>query len=62
MLPDTDQAVLKEQFDVENKPVALTFGLLSPGKGIEHVLQAIPEIVAQFPDFIYSSSVRRIRV
>ncbi len=45
--------VLKEQFNVEDKAVALTFGLLSPGKGIEHVLQAIPEIVARFPDFIY---------
>lgn len=51
--PETDQKVLKEQFGVENKPVALTFGLLSPGKGIEHVLQAIPEIVSKFPDFIY---------
>ena len=51
--PDTDQRVLKEQFNVEDKAVALTFGLLSPGKGIEHVLQAIPEIVAHFPDFIY---------
>ncbi|MCC7336492.1 MAG: glycosyltransferase family 4 protein [Pirellulaceae bacterium] len=51
--PDTDQKVLKEQFNVENKAVALTFGLLSPGKGIEHVLQAIPEVVARFPDFIY---------
>ncbi|TWU25226.1 GDP-mannose-dependent alpha-(1-6)-phosphatidylinositol monomannoside mannosyltransferase [Novipirellula galeiformis] len=52
-VPDTDQKVLKEQFNVEDKAVALTFGLLSPGKGIEYVLQAIPEIVAQFPDFIY---------
>lgn len=51
--PDTDQRVLKEQFSVEDKCVALTFGLLSPGKGIEHVLQAIPEIVAKFPNFIY---------
>ena len=51
--PDTDQKVLKEQFNVEDKAVALTFGLLSPGKGIEHVLQAIPEVVARFPDFIY---------
>lgn len=51
--PDADQAVLKEQFNVDDRPVALTFGLLSPGKGIEHVLQAIPEIVAKFPDFIY---------
>ncbi|MCO8122321.1 glycosyltransferase family 4 protein [Stieleria sp. TO1_6] len=52
-VPDIDQRVLKEQFNVENKAVALTFGLLSPGKGIEHVLKAIPEIVARFPDFIY---------
>ncbi len=52
-VPDIDQQALKEQFNVENKAVALTFGLLSPGKGIEHVLQAIPEIVKEFPDFIY---------
>ena len=52
-VPDTDQRVLKEQFNVEDKAVALTFGLLSPGKGIEHVLHAIPEIVASFPNFVY---------
>lgn len=52
-VPDTDQKVLKEQFNIEDKAVALTFGLLSPGKGVEHVLQAIPQIVAQFPEFIY---------
>ncbi len=52
-VPKTDQKILKEQFNVEDKAVALTFGLLSPGKGIEHVLQAIPEVVAHFPDFIY---------
>ncbi len=51
--PDIDQAGLKEQFDVAGRPVALTFGLLSPGKGIEYVLQAIPEIVRSFPNFIY---------
>lgn len=51
--PDADQQALKEQFNVSGKSVALTFGLLSPGKGIEHVLQAIPTIVERFPDFIY---------
>ena len=51
--PDIDQVKLKEQFGVEGRSVALTFGLLSPGKGIEHVLQAIPEIIRHFPDFIY---------
>lgn len=52
-VPDVDQSVLKEQFNVEDKQVALTFGLLSPGKGIEHVLQAIPDIAKKFPNFIY---------
>jgi glycosyltransferase involved in cell wall biosynthesis len=51
--PNIPQDVLKEQFNVQGKSVALTFGLLSPGKGIEHVLRAIPEIARQFPDFIY---------
>ena len=31
----------------------LTFGLLSPNKGIEHVLNALPEILAEFPDVVY---------
>jgi glycosyltransferase involved in cell wall biosynthesis len=31
----------------------LTFGLLSPNKGIEQVLHALPDIVAEFPDVVY---------
>jgi glycosyltransferase involved in cell wall biosynthesis len=43
----------KEQFGVGGKKVLLTFGLLSPNKGIEHVLNALPDIVAEFPDVVY---------
>jgi hypothetical protein len=43
----------KEQFGVSGKKVLLTFGLLSPNKGIEHVLHALPDIVAEFPDVVY---------
>ncbi len=43
----------KEQFGVAGKKVLLTFGLLSPNKGIEHVLHALPDIVAQYPDLVY---------
>ena len=43
----------KGQFGVSGKKVLLTFGLLSPNKGIEHVLNALPEIVAEFPDVVY---------
>jgi glycosyltransferase involved in cell wall biosynthesis len=55
-IPDTPFAApgpYKEQFGVEGRPVALTFGLLSPNKGIEHMLRAVPSIVASFPDFVY---------
>jgi len=38
---------------VGGKKVLLTFGLLSPNKGIEHVLNALPDVVAEFPDVVY---------
>jgi glycosyltransferase involved in cell wall biosynthesis len=43
----------KDQFGVDGKKVLLTFGLLSPNKGIEHVLNALPAVVAEFPDVVY---------
>jgi len=43
----------KHQFGVAGKKVLLTFGLLSPNKGIEHVLNALPDLVAEFPDVVY---------
>jgi glycosyltransferase involved in cell wall biosynthesis len=30
-----------------------TFGLLSPDKGIEHVIDALPTILARYPDTVY---------
>src|SRR5204862_6996437 len=41
------------QFGVEGRLVLLTFGLLSPNKGIENVLNALPDIVAEFPNTVY---------
>src|SRR3954447_23310312 len=55
-IPDTpfvDPNPYKEQFGVEGRLVALTFGLLSPNKGIEHMLRAVPEILKAFPNFVY---------
>ena len=43
----------KPQFGFAGKQVALTFGLLSPGKGIEAVIEALPAIVQDNPDFLY---------
>ncbi|HEX5471329.1 MAG TPA: glycosyltransferase family 4 protein, partial [Lacipirellulaceae bacterium] len=52
-MPFVDPNFYKDQFDVEGKFVALTFGLISPNKGIEHVLRAMPKIIKQLPDFVY---------
>lgn len=55
-IPDVgfvDPTYFKDQFGVEGKFVLLTFGLLSPNKGIENVLNALPKIVAEFPEVVY---------
>lgn len=43
----------KKKFGVTDKTVILTFGLLSPGKGIEFMIDALPEIVSAHPDVLY---------
>ena len=52
-MPFVDPNFFKDQFGVEGKHVLLTFGLLSPNKGIECVLRALPEIVKTFPNLVY---------
>jgi len=55
-IPDTpfvDPNFFKDKFGVEGKLVLLTFGLLSPNKGIDQVLNAMPQIVAEFPNVVY---------
>src|ERR1700677_1480661 len=48
-----DPSFHKDQFGVEGKTVLLTFGLLSPNKGIENVIEALPAIVAKHPEVVY---------
>ncbi|MBW1688761.1 MAG: glycosyltransferase family 4 protein, partial [Deltaproteobacteria bacterium] len=48
-----ERDVNKAHFAVTGKRVLLTFGLLSPAKGIEVVIRALPKLVAEFPDLIY---------
>jgi glycosyltransferase involved in cell wall biosynthesis len=52
-MPFVDSNFYKDQFGVEGKHVLLTFGLLSPNKGIENVLRALPEVVKKFPNLVY---------
>ena len=48
-----DPSFHKDQFGVEGKTVLLTFGLLSPNKGIEHVIEALPAILKENPNVVY---------
>jgi glycosyltransferase involved in cell wall biosynthesis len=43
----------KKELGIEGKSVIFTFGLLSPDKGIEHVIDALPAILARHPDTVY---------
>jgi glycosyltransferase involved in cell wall biosynthesis len=55
-IPDVgfvDPTYFKDQFGVDGKIVLLTFGLLSPNKGIEFVLNALPAILKEFPEVVY---------
>ena len=52
-IPFIDSSFYKAQFGVEGRMVLLTFGLLGPGKGIEYVIEALPEIVKRHPNVVY---------
>ncbi len=52
-LPFLDPNFFKDRFGVEGKAVLLTFGLLSPNKGIENVIQALPHILSKHKNVVY---------
>lgn len=53
-IPDVPpSAQCKSELGVEGRSMILTFGLLSPGKGIESVIEAMPAILERCPDALY---------
>ncbi|MDF2675226.1 MAG: glycosyltransferase [Clostridiales bacterium] len=44
---------LKKQFDYEDKQIISTFGLLSPGKGIEYAIEAISKVATVNNNILY---------
>ena len=44
---------LKKKFGYENMQIVSTFGLLGPGKGIEHGIEAISKVVKDYKDVLY---------
>lgn len=52
-VPFLDPSFYKDQFQADGRKLLLTFGLLSPGKGIEYAIEAMKEIVAVVPEALY---------
>jgi glycosyltransferase involved in cell wall biosynthesis len=48
-----DPNFFKDQFGVEGKKVLMTFGLINPSKGIEIMIEALPDVIRNYPDVIY---------
>jgi glycosyltransferase involved in cell wall biosynthesis len=52
-LPFEKPDLHKDRFSCQGKSVLLTFGLLSPNKGFENVIQAMPSILASHSNAVY---------
>ena len=52
-IEDHDYGMLKKKLGVENKKILLSFGLLSKNKSIEVVINALPEVIKNYPDLVY---------
>lgn len=51
--PFVSPDAFKTKLDMEGRDVLLTFGLLSPNKGVESVIRALPDIVRERPNALY---------
>lgn len=45
--------VQKRRLGLEGRTLIFTFGLVDPRKGLEHVIEAMPQIAARHPDALY---------
>lgn len=48
-----DRKKLKHQYDLTNRKVLSTFGLLSSSKNIETTLQSLPSVIEKYPDILF---------
>ena len=52
-IPFVDTSFYKDEFHLSGKKIIMTFGLINPGKGIEYVIKALPEIKKRYPNIVY---------
>jgi len=53
LVPHLSKNLLKEKYDLADRKVLSTFGLLSSGKSIETTIEALPKIVATNPNVTF---------
>ncbi|MEO0061864.1 MAG: hypothetical protein RLZZ08_424 [Pseudomonadota bacterium] len=51
--PFGQHAHFKERLGLSDRCVLMTFGLIGPGKGLEHVIEALPAIAEKHPAVLY---------
>lgn len=51
--PFLPSSIEKKRLGYEDNLVISSFGLLNAGKGYEYVIEALPEVVKQFPNLLY---------
>ena len=51
--PFTSSRQAKMALGFSDRVVLSTFGLLNRGKGLEYVIEALPEVIKRFPNFVY---------
>ncbi|MDD4237357.1 MAG: glycosyltransferase [Desulfotomaculaceae bacterium] len=52
-LPFVGTSYFKKELGFSGRFILLSFGLLSPGKGFEQVLEALPKVIGDHPDVLY---------
>jgi glycosyltransferase involved in cell wall biosynthesis len=52
-VPFVDPGFHKDKFGAEGRFVIMTFGLLSRNKGLEYVIEALPDVVKHYPNLTY---------
>lgn len=52
--PYVEPATMRDLLGLEQRKTILTFGLLSPGKGLETMIRALPAIVERCPEALYA--------
>ena len=47
------QAAMKKQLGYKDKLLLVSFGMISRGKGYEHVIESLPKVVEKYPNLMY---------